>query len=284
MRFRGDDTGLVGQVQKMENVGMASKPLNHILAGSLAAAALAFSHPASAGDQIDLAYVVEMAGATVMKARYHADIGADSFATSLSGKSSGMTSYFSEYKMNLSATGRVDGAQFIPGVFENDRKKTGKKKRSTDIVWQPDGTVTITRGSETEAPPPKVAASLGNTASDPLTALLKMANSQKDKPCSGKFRVFDGKDVFDLSLAGRSGATSAHDCVLTWLPIAGADFDEGETDPESYGLRLAPLQLPAGKVIHIPMQITGKSKGLKVTVSAAAVTLNGQALALKNAD
>ena len=265
---------------------MAPKTLKYLAAGCTMASAMALAAPlpAFAGSQIELAYVVDVAGATVLKARYMADIGDASFETSLSGKSSGMTSYFSEYKLDLSATGRIEGAKFIPGVYENDRKKSGKKKRSTDVVWQSDGSVMITRAGETEAPPPAVAAKLGNSASDPLTALLKLANSQQDKPCSGKFRVYDGKDVFDLTLASRKGADSPMDCVLTWVPVAGASYEKGETDPESYGLRLAPLQLPTGNLLHIPMQITGKSKGLKVTVSVAAVSVNGQALALKQAE
>jgi hypothetical protein len=41
-------------------------------------------------------------------------------------------------------------------------------------------------------------------------------------------------------------------------------------------LSLAPMQLPSGRVMHVPLQIVGKTKGMTVTVSAASVTIDGQ--------
>lgn len=233
---------------------------------------------AQSANTIELSYTVDMAGATVLKADYRVDIGDDSFAASLSGKTSGVTSVFSSYKMNLSATGKIAGSDFLPGLYENDRKKSGKKKKSTDVMWRPDGSVAISRSGEVEAPPATVASTLNPSAADPLTAVLRMANSQGSKPCSGKYRVYDGKDVYDLTLAPRKGEGDGIHCKLTWIPVAGNDFDEGDTEPESYALKLSPVVLSTGRVMHVPMQLVGKSKGVTFTVSADTVSVNGQQL------
>lgn len=229
-----------------------------------------------AGNVIELGYVVDVAGSTVLKASYRAEISDGSFEASLFGKTSGVSNMFTGYKMNLSASGTVDGERFIPGVYGNDRKKKGKKAKSTDVTWQPGGGVTVSYSGEVQPPPSAVASALGKSTSDPLTAILKMANSQQDKPCSGKYRVYDGKDVFDLALAFRKDAGNAMECKLTWTPVAGVAVDKGDTEVETYALTLGPVQLSSGKVLHVPLQVVGKTKGMTVTVSAASVSVDGQ--------
>lgn len=259
------------------------KPL--IAGFALAALVAAMAAPATAGNVLDIGYVVDVAGSTVLKASYHADIGANAFEASLFGKTSGVSNMFSGYKMNLSATGRIAGANFLPGVYGNDRKKKGKKAKSTDVTWQQGGDVTVSYSGDVQPPPVAVAAAIGKAASDPLTAILRMANGQQSKPCSGKYRVYDGKDVFDLALAFRKTITLASasgqeglECKLTWTPVAGVAVDRGETEVEAYALTLAPVQLASGKVLHVPLQVVGKTKGMTVTVSAASVTVDGQAV------
>jgi hypothetical protein len=264
---------------------MAYLKTHDLLAAGLVAGGMAFAAtPAAlAGNVLELGYVVDVAGSTVLKANYRADIGGDSFEASLNGKTSGISNFFSGYKMNQSAAGKVVGADFIPGVFENDRKKKGKKAKSTDISWQADGGVMVARSGDMGPPPPAIAQVLGNSTSDPLTAILRMTHAQDAKPCSGKFRVYDGKDVYDLSLSFRkkialTPATLGEgvECKLTWTPVAGNAVEHGDTDADSYTLSLAPMQLPSGRVMHVPLQIVGKTKGMTVTVSAASVTIDGQ--------
>ncbi len=102
-----------------------------------------------------------------------------------------------------------------------------------------------------------------------------MANSQQDKPCSGSFRAYDGKDVFDLSLSPDKPEGKKIKCKLTWTPVAGEAIKKGEKQ-ESYGMAIAPVQLASGRVLHVPMQITGRSNGLKVTVTVSSVTVDGR--------
>ncbi|MFT3671868.1 DUF3108 domain-containing protein [Aestuariivirga sp.] len=256
---------------------MARTPLRLLMTSGFAALALGLAEAssASAGNLIEISYVADIAGATVLKVDYRAEIGADRFEASLSGKTSGMSSMFSGYKMDLSANGKIDPGGFRSVLYENDRKKSGKKKKSTDILWQPDGSVTISREGQNEAVPPHIASALGDAASDPLTAILKMANSQQGKPCSGKYRAYDGKDVFDLALTLDEAQDNKIKCKLTWTPVAGDAVEKGEK-AESYGLSLAPVQLSSGRVLHLPLQITGRSNGLKVTITASSVNIDGR--------
>lgn len=259
---------------------MVKLPTKSLLPAALVAG-LAMVAPAVA-ETIELGYVVEVAGTMVMKAAYSAEIESGSFESSLFGKTAGMSDMFSGYKMNWSATGLYDEGQFSPQSYENTRKKKSKKAKSTGINWQPNGAVLLSTGA---APPTAVLAALKGPSSDPLTAILKMASAQTKKPCSGKFRVYDGKDVYDLSLSFKkkitlAGATGQPglECGLTSTPIAGRAVEKGEDKPDSYGLILAPLKA-GGQTLHIPVRITGSTKGLNVTVSAHYVKVDGQPVA-----
>lgn len=266
---------------------MAQRNLQSLCASALVAASVACALPAAAqaGSVLDIAYTVDVAGATVLNAQYRTEINANGFESALFGKTSGVSNMFAGYKMNLSATGRVTGGKFQPGLYANDRKKSGKKAKTTDITWSSAGDVAVAYKDEPAPLPPAVAAALGKNSSDPLTAILRMANSQQTKPCSGRYRVYDGKDVFDLSLAFQKNFTLAStgngdglECRLTWTPVAGVAVDRGETDTESYALSLVPVKLSTGKIMHVPTQIVGKNKGMTVTVSAASVMVDGQAV------
>jgi Protein of unknown function (DUF3108) len=238
---------------------------------------VAVAAPALAGSTIEMRYAVEVAGAQVMKVSYSAAIAGSNFESELVAKTSGMSNVFSGYRMNWSAAGRYADGTFSPQSYENTRKKKSKKAKSTGITWESGGVAQATGA----ALPSAVSAALNGTSSDPLTAVLKIASSQGKKPCSGKFRVFDGRDVFDLSLSLKKKITLASaagvpglECSLTSTPVAGRAVDDGETKPDAYGLTLAPIKSD-GLTLYIPVRITGKSKGLSVTVTASSITIDG---------
>ncbi len=251
-------------------------------------AGIVFPSLAFAGGTVDVRYDVEVAGTRIMKASFSATIDAGQYSSSLDGKTTGVSNLFSKYKTNMTAEGLVRDNAFIPGTFGNDRKKNSKKSRSTDLTWSGNGKVLVETGDGTEEPEGPVAKALGRNAADPLTTILRLANTQADKPCSGSFRVFDGRDVYDLALSFRkqvvlaSASTegnSGFDCKLTYTPIAGRAFDKGETEIETYGVVLAPLTMRGLRHhIYLPIQITGKSSGLSAVVSATSVTVDGQEL------
>jgi hypothetical protein len=114
--------------------------------------------------------------------------------------------------------------------------------------------------------------------------VLKIASTQSRKPCFGTFRIYDGKDVFDLSLSFKKKITLASspglpglDCRLTSTPVAGKDVRNGDTEPQSYGLTLTPITA-AGQTLYIPVRITGSTKGVGVTVSASYLKVDGKSV------
>ncbi len=264
---------------------MAKLTLKPVLTAIFAVGLGLCTSPAARADTVELVYVVEVAGSTIMKAAYATTINGGSFESVVSGKTSGISNMFTGYRMNLSANGHFADGIFRPEIYENDRKKKGKKAKSTGLTWLADGAVTVGSANGVESPPPAVAAVIGKSTSDPLTAILKMANNQSEKPCSGKYRVYDGKDVYDLALSFRKSVTlasasnsKAMECKLTWTPVAGVAVDKGETDVEVYSVVLAPMQLASGTVLHLPVRMVGKTKGLSVVISTAAVAVDGQAV------
>lgn len=267
---------------------MLRKPSKSLLSVALLTAGTATAVPAAA-ETIELGYVVEIAGAQVMKAAYRTEIAGNQFESVLAGKTTGMSNMLSGYKMNLSAEGQFNGGEFLPGSFENNRKKKSKQNKTTGVIWSGAGNVRIEAAGGPIPVPAAVAEALTGMSSDPLTAVLRLANAQSQKPCSGRFRVFDGKDVYDLALSFKKTVTLASasesdppglECKLTSTPIAGNAVNDGETQTDSYGLTLAPVSLAQlGRTLYIPLRITGRSKGLSVVVTAGSVRIDGKVLA-----
>jgi Protein of unknown function (DUF3108) len=235
---------------------------------------------------IEMGYVVELGGATIMKASYRTRIDDGQYETVLIGKTTGMSDMFSGYTMNIVADGTYTGSQFVPGSFENNRKKKSKKAKSTGVVWSADGNISIESAAGSAPVPAGVAKALSGSSTDPLTAVLRMANAQDKKPCSGKFRVYDGKDVYDLALSfsknlklvsASAESAGALECKLTSTPVAGRAVDQGETAIDSYGLVLAPFTTAARKEpFYLPVRITGRQKGIGVVVSAFGIRVDGE--------
>jgi hypothetical protein len=92
-----------------------------------------------------------------------------------------------------------------------------------------------------------------------------------ENPCNASQRVFDGRDVFELTFSdagtGKLGGDAAYrgdvqNCQVRWHAIAGRSAEKGEPD-EVYGVSFAPLgTLPSGQTLWFPVSLTGTIKGL----------------------
>jgi hypothetical protein len=223
--------------------------------------------PAMAADEIAANYDISLGGARVMKASYNATIGKDEYQAALDAKSVGMSKWLSKIRLNLSAQGTMDGGTLVPASYNYARKKNDKnKKRNLSFS----GGELVTTGADYDA---KILSALDGKVLDPLTMLLKLGRSEK--PCSGKHRAFDGRDVFDIKLSNGGNEGDRVTCKAVYTPVAGGDVDDGDTDPQNYEITLAPLGGDRG---FIPIRITGTTKGVGFEVSATAVSLNGAAL------
>jgi Protein of unknown function (DUF3108) len=221
--------------------------------------------PLLAADTVTVSYDVSLGGANVMRADYAATLDNGGYTSSLNAKSVGVSKLFSKYNLSISASGKMDGAGVKPVQYGYFRKKN-KKTKERAISFTPDGNLNVDVTNYGEA----ISATVKKGVTDPLTMVLKLSHTAQ--PCKGKHRVFDGRDVYDISLSGDAAGKGAVSCTVTYTPIAGAEFDEGDTEPTRYIIKLAPL---GGKAGFVPVSMAGKSKGVAFNVDATGVTYNG---------
>jgi Protein of unknown function (DUF3108) len=223
--------------------------------------------PAFAADVISVRYDVSLGGTRVMKADYSATLSDDSYSAVLEAKTVGVSKMFSKIKLNLSANGTLSEAGLVPANYSYSRKKNDKRKER-NLTFTPTGGLMMEGSDFGEG----VRAALTSKVMDPLSMLLKLSRS--DKPCSGKHRAFDGRDVFDVALSG-GGSGGTVNCKMVYTPVAGSDVEDGKTDPTTYEISLAPLGAGKG---FVPVRIAGSTKGVGFEVTAADVSINGASL------
>ena len=222
---------------------------------------------AQAADVISVNYDISFGGTRVMKADYSATLDERSYSANLEAKTVGVSKWFSKIKLNMSASGGLSESGVTPANYSYSRKKNDKRKQRV-LTFAPGGAL-VTDGGDYDA---AILAAVAGKVMDPLSMLLKVARS--GKPCSGKHRAFDGRDVFDLSLSGATG-TGTVTCKIVYTPVAGADVEDGETDVTRYEITFAPMGDNKG---YVPVRLTGSSKGVGFEASANSVTVNGQPL------
>lgn len=241
-----------------------------VFAGATCAALLTFASAADvlAADVISARYDVSLGGTRVMKADYSATLGDDSYSAALEAKTVGVSKLFSKIKLSLSANGSLTEDGVKPASYNYSRKKNDKRKER-NLSFSANGGLVVNDGDYDDG----IRAALNNKVMDPLSMLLKL--SRADKPCSGKHRAFDGRDVFDLSLSGGGKAGGMLTCKMVYTPVAGNDVEDGDTSPKTYELTLAPLASGEG---YFPVRLAGSTKGVGFEATAASVTVNGSAL------
>jgi Protein of unknown function (DUF3108) len=224
--------------------------------------------PVQAADVITASFDVSLAGARIMKADYSATLDATTYSADLSAKTVGVSKMFSKIRLIMSANGSFSEAGFRPASYAYSRKKNDKLKER-NLTFSQNGSL-VTEGADYGD---AIMAALNNKVMDPLSMLLKL--SRTAKPCNGKHRAFDGRDVFDVSLASIGTSGGVLTCKLVYTPVAGGDVEGGDTDAITYEISLAPV---ANKGSYIPVRISGSTKGVGFEVNATSVTVNGEAL------
>jgi hypothetical protein len=232
-----------------------------------AAATLVWGSTAFAADSVNADFDVSLGGARIMKASYAATIDGTQYTASFNAKTVGMSKLFSKIKLNLAAQGKVVDGAIRPQSYSYFRKKNDKTKER-GLAFTGAGALK-TDGAGYEA---DIVAAVSKGVIDPLSMVLKLSRSAK--PCSGKHRAFDGRDVFDISLSGGGGGGNVV-CKITYKPVAGGDVAEGDTAPQRYEITLAPVGAGQG---YVPVRITGTSKGAPFEANATSVSVNGTPL------
>jgi len=165
------------------------------------------------------------------------------------------------------------------------REKDDRKKE-TSLQWSGPGTVTYAPQEKKPERRQRIEQALNAEVADPMTAVLRIGTAG-ETPCPSVQQVFDGRDVYELSLADK-GEGRLDDgeaayrgrvrvCEVSWTPIAGRAAEKNEPR-ESYEVSFAPIgDLPLGRMLWLPVSLTGKLKGIRFDAYVTKLKADGGA-------
>jgi hypothetical protein len=223
---------------------------------------------AGAQGGFEAAYTIAAARIPIGSATMTGSIGADEYAISMSGATSGLARVIAGGEGSMTATGAVSADKLSPLRYTS-KSKAGDDTLAVTMTFK-DGNVQELEASE---PPPgedRVALTMEHRRQvlDPLSALLIPAGDGgvSEAACRRVLPVFDGRRRYDLGLsfkrieqvkASKGYAGPAVVCSIVFQPIAGhrrgSPLLTFLTDGRDVEMALAPI---AGTRILAPFRIT----------------------------
>lgn len=167
-------------------------------------------------------------------------------------KSSGLLALFKKIDVQAGSEGRIVAAQPQPSAFSHINND-GQYNRRVRVNWTPADVATWTSVAYPSPGDPAPTRSQKLAATDPLTALTRIAMSPAGKaPCASDSLLFDGRQLYRLRFGDprarplsdherRLGLTGAVRCALTFNEIAG--FDRKAPDKKNMGLGDTPVTI-----------------------------------------
>ena len=226
--------------------------------------AVAMATPAQAENaNINVRYGVDVKGMTIMKLKFSARLDGDAYATEISGKTTGMANWFSDYRVEMGTQGVVRNGEFLPENFSRERRKNGKKREAT-TTWV-SGAPQISEENGGDAFQ-AMAGVVDASTLDPLSMLVGLSLRGGKGPCQGNRRVFDGRDVYDVVISGGQNEDEGRiSCQIKLNYVAGKEVEDAKPDaakPDVYGVVLRPVEAASlGRVIWLPERISGRASG-----------------------
>lgn len=252
--------------------------------------------PAGAGQEdqtLAMTYDVYVAGTRVYKINYMALLSDGTYSTRISMGPRGLGKVFSDYKLDMSASGNFDGGNLAPKSFSMETSRKDKDK-SVQLTWTGDGKPQAQRSFDiSQSNSAAIEEALEPGILDPLTATLHHGLSGEAKPCASTERAYNGSEVYDLqftligmdTLDGKnSNAFSGHafKCKVVFAPVAG--FSDKKTrkytqDPPTYTVWFAAVDAPgSGKRMYVPVSAEGAAAGHRFQAITSQATIGGEPL------
>ena len=228
-------------------------------------------HSTALAETLSMRFDVSVSGLQVMKVTFSGHVTAKEYAAEARVRPKGFVGIFMKKKLDMKVAGRFDGAVPQPKAFEY-RSKKKKKKKQAQVRWQ-NGKVVHWQRSPAPGDSERQAIEQAlKGVIDPLSALFALGRRNASAPCTGRFHVFDGLDVYDLKLVqeGRSRiSTGAYagpvtKCRMIYVPIAGMSEDKKRRqlqDPPVFTLWLARVKSAELGPVWVPVQAKGRTKG-----------------------
>lgn len=247
--------------------------------------ALALAGTSAAGAAgVTATYNVDVGPLTVTEVKLNLEVSDGEARTKARIKAAGVSRAFAEFGATAEAETRFDGASPQPVSYRMTRDQSDMRKVTT-VSWSGEGAPSYDppiRNAERAA---KLDQAIAGGVVDPVTAVLRIG-TEGANPCPSKHVVFDGREVYELALVDKGMGPFEGDaawqgevqhCTVRWTPIAGRAKDKG-VPGDDYEVDFAPVAtLDDGRKLWLPVQMSGKLKGMgfsgyltKVGGSAAA--------------
>lgn len=249
-----------------------------VLAGT---AAPARSEPVSA---VSVSYNVDVGPVTMTKVKYALTLSEGELRSRAQINSHGLSRVFSEYTAVVEGESRATGKSIAPRRFHLVREKEDRTRKAT-VNWSDDGGIDYAPKEKKPERRARVDKALNDRLADPLTAVLRIGTAGKT-PCPSVQQVFDGRDIYELSLTDKGAGEMDGDegyrgpvrrCEVSWTPIAGRAAEKNEPR-DTYDVSFAPIgELPSGRTLWLPVALKGNLKGLRFNAYATKLRSDGAA-------
>ena len=282
---------------------LISRTAKRVVAAAVILGAVAFaaaSGPAAAApkETLFLKYYLRVAGLRVATLRFEIEITKQGYQVQSSMKTKGLLNFISSNKFSASSVGTLKRFTPVPSRYDMETESSSKGKRKHSIVWNANRVPTTTRSWQLGD---YKTASLKKTVRanmpDPLTALLAASFQNSDGLCQAKFRVYDGKTVYDLvySYLKRDDFDAddrgvyrgeAHQCQISYRPVAGLSVKKWQKlerkrnkGRETFVLWMAPVMATnINRTVYVPVGGAARMDGRLTYAHLVSAALSGRPL------
>jgi hypothetical protein len=281
---------------------MKTAIMNTIAATAVVATTFTLAFAASPGtamaaDKLEVQYDLYTRGIRAFALNYSADIEQNSFNASAKLRPRGLASLFIDLKMDMTSSGAVTRKGARSDSFTMKVTEKGKKGR---YAVNFDGLQPVSTkrkpavNGETEA---KISSASAAGARDTLASMMDIAVTPAENPCDASYRVYNGKEVFELALRKIKDDTfgkkdggvyrgPAIVCSMTYSTLAGLSAKTDakyQKNPPVFRVWFAPVRSSAlGRDMNVLVAMTGKIKGKDFVAYANKATMSGRPLNSKS--
>lgn len=276
---------------------MSKTALNSLLttatiAAGIGAAGLAMaSSSTQAAEQLSVQYDVYTRGMRVFALNYDASIAPESYSAKARLRPKGLASLLVDIKLDMETAGSFSPKGAMPRSFTMGVEEKGRSSNyAVSFKGLTPASSKRTPGVDAETAA-KLDAASANGVRDTLSSIMNLATSSEANPCSGTHRVYNGKEVFELSLT-KIKDDAFHDkdggvyrgpavvCRMVYSTIAGLSpgtVEKYRKNPPTFNVWFAPVNSNSlGRPINVLVGVTGKIRGKDFVTYANRATINGK--------
>lgn len=243
-------------------------------------------------ERITLGYKVTEIGFSILSADFNIELSRSRYKAVSLIKTEGIAGLILQSRWDIVSEGRISPRGVTPTRYRSDISTN--RGRGAVSVTRKNGKYLISAVPKIRADrKPLLAKKLRPNLPDPLSAMIATSLFNSAKPCTGRQRVFDGRQVFDLSYrfdakvaikVGSQYSGPAFKCRVKHTPIAGQPADELKKEARSpspyHDLWLAKVNLPKnGPAILVPVRINLNSGWGSTVVRLTKSSIGGRSLA-----